>query len=262
MKHFATVSQGALTGWAILLLAALAPAFVASARAQSVSVALPDTVASGDRIALPIRVGPTDGLGIVAFNMTIAYDAAVMSIDSVSGDGHLGEAFNLTTNFAMAGQAVIAGASAAPLSGSGVLLELHAEIVGNGQTVLEFVSVTFNEGLPQADATNGSLTAGGTSTDDDALPQAFRVISAYPNPFAASTTLTFTMPAAAPVTVRLYDMLGREVLRHEAEVVPAGPARAIVIDGSALPSGVYVYRLETSLPGGGEATSGVFTRIR
>ena len=49
----------------------------------------------------------------------------------------------------------------------------------------------------------------------------------------------------AHVTLAVYDILGHVVLRLESGTVPAGRHR-YVVDGSTLPSGVYLYRLETS----------------
>jgi photosystem II stability/assembly factor-like uncharacterized protein len=73
-------------------------------------------------------------------------------------------------------------------------------------------------------------------------PEAFALAPAAPNPFASRTTLRFALRAAGPVRLAVYDALGREVA-----VVADGPLEAglheRVLDGSRLPSGVYVVRM-------------------
>ena len=45
------------------------------------------------------------------------------------------------------------------------------------------------------------------------LPQSFALAQNYPNPFNPSTTLGFDLPVATVVTIIVYDLLGREVVR-------------------------------------------------
>ena len=66
-----------------------------------------------------------------------------------------------------------------------------------------------------------------------------------PNPFTATATLRFTLPDADVVTLRVYDVLGREVATLVDGAREAG-AHAATFDGRDLPSGTYVYRLRTS----------------
>jgi len=63
-----------------------------------------------------------------------------------------------------------------------------------------------------------------------------------PNPAPGVTMLRYTLPAAGPVRLTVYDALGREVARLADGTEAAGP-HAVRFDGSALPAGVYVVRL-------------------
>ncbi|MEM1125343.1 MAG: carbohydrate binding domain-containing protein [Bacteroidota bacterium] len=65
----------------------------------------------------------------------------------------------------------------------------------------------------------------------------------HPNPFTASTTLRFTTPHAGDVTIRVFDLLGREVYTDTIHR-PHGPQR-YRLEGTSWPSGVYTVRLET-----------------
>jgi hypothetical protein len=67
-------------------------------------------------------------------------------------------------------------------------------------------------------------------------------LSSYPNPFNAAVTLTFTLPISSQVEIALYDVLGRKVKTLVNEFRPAGEYR-IAVDGSDLPSGIYVARM-------------------
>lgn len=69
----------------------------------------------------------------------------------------------------------------------------------------------------------------------------------YPNPFNPSTTISYSIPEDAIVTIKIYDMLGTEVAELVNEAKPAGYYEA-VFDASDLSSGVYVYRI-TALRG-------------
>lgn len=69
-------------------------------------------------------------------------------------------------------------------------------------------------------------------------------LSAYPNPFNSTTKLKFSLPNAAPVRLRVFDLLGREVLpAMEGERYDAGE-HEMEIDASGLASGVYVVSLQ------------------
>jgi lysophospholipase L1-like esterase len=72
-----------------------------------------------------------------------------------------------------------------------------------------------------------------------------RLHPASPNPFRAATTLSYSLAEATHVTLDLYDVRGRRVAALEDADAPAG-TRRVAFDASALASGVYFYRLETS----------------
>ncbi len=65
-----------------------------------------------------------------------------------------------------------------------------------------------------------------------------------PNPFSGVTTITFELTQAGDVTLTVYDLLGREVAVLVDEYLSASAYDA-TFDASSLPSGMYVYRLQT-----------------
>ncbi len=85
-----------------------------------------------------------------------------------------------------------------------------------------------------------------TSSEKQELPEGYALDQNYPNPFSVSTTIAYTMKAAGSVRLEVYDLLGRSVATLVDAQVGAG-AHTVTFDGSALnlPSGLYLYRLQT-----------------
>jgi hypothetical protein len=77
-----------------------------------------------------------------------------------------------------------------------------------------------------------------------AVPTAFALAPAYPNPFSSRATLGVDVPEAASVRVVVYDVLGRSVAVLLDGAVEAG-RHETVLDATALASGVYVVRMTT-----------------
>jgi photosystem II stability/assembly factor-like uncharacterized protein len=74
-------------------------------------------------------------------------------------------------------------------------------------------------------------------------PSAFSLKQNYPNPFNPSTTISFSLPSRSFVTLKIFDVMGREVATMVSEEMPAG-IYSRQWNASGLPSGVYYYRLQ------------------
>ncbi len=70
-------------------------------------------------------------------------------------------------------------------------------------------------------------------------PRVFTLSQNFPNPFNPTTTIQFTLPTDGRVTLRVYDILGREVAMLLDENRRAGEYQQAVFDGSRYSSGVY-----------------------
>ncbi len=82
-----------------------------------------------------------------------------------------------------------------------------------------------------------------TSTESDGVvPEDFHLDQNYPNPFNPSTTIQYGVPATSDVTIKVFNMLGREVATLVNEKKAAGTYQA-VFDASQLASGMYIYRI-------------------
>ena len=82
-----------------------------------------------------------------------------------------------------------------------------------------------------------------SATTRDELPHEIQLHPNYPNPFNATTEITFDLPRAMRASLKVYDVLGREVAELAGGVMNAG-SHTIIYDASGLSSGVYFYRLE------------------
>lgn len=93
---------------------------------------------------------------------------------------------------------------------------------------------------------NDSLTLGssGVAVEKEALPEAFILEQAYPNPFQGQTTISYTMQQTDPVRVALYDALGR-VVKEMDEGFRTPGTHEILIDAGDLPAGTYFYEVQT-----------------
>ena len=67
----------------------------------------------------------------------------------------------------------------------------------------------------------------------------------YPNPFNPTTTISYQLPEAGMVTLKVYDMLGKEVATLVNEVKQAGYYSA-TFDASKLASGIYISTIKTN----------------
>ena len=75
------------------------------------------------------------------------------------------------------------------------------------------------------------------------IPNEFTLYQNYPNPFNPTTVISYHLPVSGNVTLKIYDLLGREVAVLVDENKPAGKYQ-INFNASELASGVYYYQLK------------------
>ena len=80
--------------------------------------------------------------------------------------------------------------------------------------------------------------------ENEIIPQDFVLYQNYPNPFNPSTIIGYQLPVTSNVTLKVYDILGREIATLVNEQKPAGKYE-LKFDGSELASGVYFFTLKT-----------------
>jgi len=99
--------------------------------------------------------------------------------------------------------------------------------------------------LTWLDANMPGKASQGTGVQDRVETPNFFVLSQnYPNPFNPTTVINYQVPVAGHVSVKVYDLLGREVMTLVNERKSAGSYQ-VLFDAHLLPSGVYFYSLES-----------------
>ena len=76
-------------------------------------------------------------------------------------------------------------------------------------------------------------------------PESFKLQQNYPNPFNPTTNINYTVSSAGPVTLKVYDLTGREVATLVNSPLTAGDYTA-TFNATGLSSGVYIYALESN----------------
>ncbi len=78
----------------------------------------------------------------------------------------------------------------------------------------------------------------------ESIPTQYALRQNYPNPFNPTTTITFETPEDTDVKIKVFDILGKEVLSVYEGKLKAGYHR-FEINGASLPTGIYFYRVES-----------------
>jgi hypothetical protein len=125
-----------------------------------------------------------------------------------------------------------------------------------GKNVVQYVDTTIEAGqiyIYRVQAYKGS--AGSEYSNEaplnlsgikeEAIPREYSLSQNYPNPFNPTTAISYHLPKAGYLTIKVYDVMGREVATVFDGVQQAGNYTAI-LDGSNLTSGIYFYKMETN----------------
>jgi photosystem II stability/assembly factor-like uncharacterized protein len=107
--------------------------------------------------------------------------------------------------------------------------------------------IVSDDGLISAITDKGIFTAYNTITSVDKIeiPAQFQLLQNYPNPFNPATTISYSIPKTGFVTLKIYDMLGREVETLVNENKTEGVYK-VKFDADRLSSGVYIYSIRAN----------------
>ncbi len=103
-----------------------------------------------------------------------------------------------------------------------------------------FSNFNKNYGLSVRCLKDGGVTS---VEQEEVLPTTFELKQNYPNPFNPSTAISYRLSAFSKVTLKIYDILGRDVATLVNEEKSAG-SYTVDFDASKLVSGIYFYRLQ------------------
>ncbi|MBN1479297.1 T9SS type A sorting domain-containing protein [candidate division KSB1 bacterium] len=81
-----------------------------------------------------------------------------------------------------------------------------------------------------------------STANKTATVQSFELAQNYPNPFNPSTTIQFSIPRSADVTIEIFDLLGNRVQQLVQQRYEPG-IYSVNVDAKDLPAGVYFYSM-------------------
>jgi hypothetical protein len=79
--------------------------------------------------------------------------------------------------------------------------------------------------------------------ENNNIPVAFKLKQNYPNPFNPKTQIDFSLAKSGSVSLKVYNVLGREIATLINKELGAGSYK-VNFDANGLSSGIYFYRLE------------------
>ena len=75
------------------------------------------------------------------------------------------------------------------------------------------------------------------------VPNKFDLNQNYPNPFNPTTTISYEIAKETIVSLKVYDVIGNEIVTLVNETKPAGTYE-VIFDASNLSNGVYLYKIQ------------------
>ena len=155
----------------------------------------------------------------------------LIKVNLVPGSGHEGKILEFLVDSTVPAQAVVmndrAGVQVTVASGASHSVELV-----NPAACVDPIAVICSSGDLVADA----------ETDNDVLPASTSLLQNYPNPFNPETAIRYSLERDARVSLKLYDVMGREVRTLVDGFLEAG-WHEVRLDASSLAGGMYYYRL-------------------
>lgn len=188
-----------------------------------------------------IAIGPNDALYVVYLQNSYTSGSAMLQVFAVTSDNR-GLAWSDTVRIS---DGTVNMALRSPSIGK------HPRTAGTGGSSFEGgADLLWVE--PDAAETDGNSIHYGRipwveisdvkSKPNPGIISAYSLSQNYPNPFNPTTTIEFQLKSAGKVSLKVYDMLGKEVASLTNQERAAGIHR-LNFDASSLASGIYFYKL-------------------
>jgi len=125
-----------------------------------------------------------------------------------------------------------------------IMADASGHFAWNGEVIGPYITATATDASNNTSAF--SLPYDFTGVPDShgsSLPHAFELRQNYPNPFNGSTKIRFSLPKRTYMTLRIYDLQGREIITLAEDTFPEG-VYVTIWSSDGVPSGMYLCRLE------------------
>lgn len=169
----------------------------------------------------------------------------LIAFDAIVGDGNV--KVNWTTaseenndHFEIVRDGIVVAEVTATNSASASAYEWIDSDVKNGSTYTYRLYSVDMSGVREALAEQ-TVTMNAMSR---ALVSEYALHPNYPNPFNPKTAIRYDVMETGQVTVKIYDLMGREIAKLVHGTIPAG-SHSVTWDATGLPSGVYLCRMKT-----------------
>jgi len=209
-----------------------------------------DTVTvAGNVTGIDIGVKQIHSNGVATLSGTVTAGGQALSGVNVVVEDALGASlgYGMTDG---SGSYVIDALPAGPVT-------ITADLVGYNDGV-QTTSVTVSQFTLSQDFSLG-VTTSVSGPSAPGVPAAYALGQNYPNPFNPSTRIVFSLPVAGSATMKIFNLLGQEVVTLVNGPLASGTHEAVWdgrdAAGRVISSGVYFYRLEVKGPDGGAAYS-------
>jgi hypothetical protein len=188
-------------------------------------------------LRLPVRISGSIN-DLRAYSMKLNYSSD-MEYTGVEMAGEMLDGSNFLIGKSETGKVITDGASfGTGLSRDGIIAYVlfNEKTAGNHFASIESV-IARNSGNLDLEVNFAGMNTG------VGVPKTFSLNQNYPNPFNPVTKIEYALPNDAKVTIKIFDMLGREVKVLVNEVKKAG-YYSVEWNGSQLSSGVYFYKMQ------------------
>jgi len=208
-----------------------------------------ENIAAAPGVMVDIPVMIENGINIYSFEGEIAYNTEHLQLDTLIFsdllEGFFAEVYDDSGIVQMAG----AGANSDGEEGIFALLRfVVSPDYDFDSTVVSLNKLRWNEGSVVEDVASMILTVQLGVDSKLVIPDKFALHQNYPNPWNPITTISYDVPTQSPVTIIIYDILGRQV-RTLIEQISEPGYRSVVWDatndrGQSVGAGVYLYRIQ------------------
>jgi len=201
-----------------------------------------------------------DTTNYLQFN--VYYDEAGDYIGDINKDGYsdmvLSDGYHLNSSGDMVGAAKIYLGSSTPDTTVDYFIEGETKWggFGGGSTLGDLNGDGYNDffivskGYPDYEHPLGKIYVYSIKKfivgvkENNVLPNKLELYQNYPNPFNPSTIIKYQLPKGGFVTLKVYDLLGREIASLVNKKQDAG-VYEVNFNADGLPSGLYIYKLQS-----------------